>query len=263
MKDMQQRIDEMIIHLGGYWRPLSGLARLLEEVGEVGGALYRERDDQLKEELLDVIVISSCLANQYAIRLRPLNEEHSTEPVSRLYFKLVEEAGEVGRILNAYEGDKKLKPNQDGHSLQSHIEAIQSTALAIGEKHRLSLLEALEPLIEEKSSRDFGRFDHTPDPITEASVRNYLRHQTGRYWGGVTVKPFEQIGRYIERERHLKRFIKIAQVEGLDGFVIQQRVDGLMIPPDLEAAFQLPEGFEVCVESYGTDTFLVIRRRSE
>ena len=46
MREIQQKIDTMILHLGGYWRPLSGLARLLEEVGEVGGALRREARDE-------------------------------------------------------------------------------------------------------------------------------------------------------------------------------------------------------------------------
>lgn len=32
---LQQKVDETIRALGGYFRPLSGLARLIEEVGEV------------------------------------------------------------------------------------------------------------------------------------------------------------------------------------------------------------------------------------
>jgi NTP pyrophosphatase (non-canonical NTP hydrolase) len=81
MKEIQQKIDQMIIHLGGYWRPLSGLARLLEEVGEVGGALYDEDEAALVEELLDVFVISTCLANQYAIELEDQSNERDEQHV--------------------------------------------------------------------------------------------------------------------------------------------------------------------------------------
>lgn len=259
MKEIQQRVDQMILHLGGYWRPLSGLARLLEEVGEVGAALRSERVGELKEELLDVIVISTCLANQYAIELKTPSKMDVDDSTSQLYFRLVEEAGEVARILNAYEGDKKLKPNKAGLSLQSRIEAVQSAVLSISETNDIHLIDALVPLIEEKTSRDFGRFDHTPDPITEASVRNYLQHRNGRYWGGVEVKPLERISRYVEREQHLKRFMKIAKVEGLEGFVIQQRKDGLITDGDWKSDFQIDDGFDMAVEIYESVRYFVIR----
>ena len=261
MKEIQQRIDRMILHLGGYWRPLSGLARLLEEVGEVGAALRRGQEEQLKEELLDVIVISTCLANQYAIPLQHPDQLNETDSVPSLYFRLVEEAGEVARILNAYEGDKALKPNKINDSLQSHLEGVQSAVMAIGGRFGFDLFAALYPLIEEKSSRDFGRFDQTPDPITEPSVRNYLHYKTGRYWGGVEVKPFEKIDRYIKRERHFERFLKLAPIERLDGFVIQQPKDGLLFGGDLYEAFPVPDSFIVEKETYDDQVFFVIRLR--
>ncbi|MDX5979979.1 nucleotide pyrophosphohydrolase [Exiguobacterium profundum] len=254
LREVQQKIDSMILHLGGYWRPLSGLARLLEEVGEVGGALRREAQDELKEELLDVLVISTCLANQYAIALQQPVAEGS-ESKEKLYFQIVEEAGEVARILNAYEGDKKLKPNRKGQSLQQHIERLQRAVMSLGASYHLNLFDSLFALIEEKSARDFGRFDHTPDPITETSVRTYLSHQPGRYWGGVPVKSFERFDRYIEREQHVERFYRIAAIEGLDGFVIQQKRDGLI---GTENPF-VKEGFTVAIERYGAETFLIIR----
>lgn len=254
VREVQQKIDTMILHLGGYWKPLSGLARLLEEVGEVGGALRREAQDELEEELLDVLVISTCLANQYAIALQQPEAEGS-ESKEKLYFQTVEEAGEVARILNAYEGDKKLKPNRQGQSLQYHIEQLQRSVLSLGASYHLNLFDSLFALIEEKSARDFGRFDHTPDPITETSVRTYLSHQSGRYWGGVPVKSFERFDRYIEREQHIERFYRIAAIEGLDGFVIQQKRDGLIGTENPT----IKEGFTVANERYEADTFLIIR----
>ncbi|WP_026825521.1 MazG nucleotide pyrophosphohydrolase domain-containing protein [Exiguobacterium marinum] len=255
VREVQQKIDEMILHLGGYWRPLSGLARLLEEVGEVGGALRRGAMDELKEELLDVLVISTCLANQYAIQLRQPEANTEGETQEQLYFQIVEEAGEVARILNAYEGDKKLKPNRHGQSLQRHIEQLQCAVLSIGTLSNLHLFDSLFDLIEEKSNRDFGRFDHTPDPITEASVRTYMRHQSGRYWGGIPVQSFERFDRYIEREHHIERFYRIASIEGLDGFVIHQKRDGLIRVED----FLVTDGFMITVEDYESERFLVIR----
>ncbi|MFC4680288.1 MazG nucleotide pyrophosphohydrolase domain-containing protein [Exiguobacterium aestuarii] len=262
MREIQQKIDAMILHLGGYWRPLSGLARLLEEVGEVGGALRKGTADELKEELLDVLVISTCLANQYAISLQQPEVNGGEVTKEQLYFQIVEEAGEVARILNAYEGDKKLKPNRQGESLQLHIEQLQRAVISLGEQCNFELFDSLYALIDEKSTRDFGRFDHTPDPITEDSVRSYLKYQSGRYWGGIEPKPFEAIGRYIRRESHLLRFLKIAPFEGLDGFVIKLDRNG-MIFKNLQNDLQLPSHFEVEIESFGCQKYIVIRPLSQ
>ncbi|WP_214801414.1 MazG nucleotide pyrophosphohydrolase domain-containing protein [Exiguobacterium sp. s194] len=261
MKELQRRIDQMIIHLGGYWRPLSGLARLLEEVGEVGGALYANDQSALREELMDVFVISTCLANQYAITLQRQEAGNGKEAQDKTYYRLVREAGEVGRILNAYEGDKKLKASATPGSLQRHIEAVQRGVLDLASQNDFDLYAAIGSLIEDKSSRDFGRFDHTPDPITEASVRVYSEHVQGRYWGGVAAKPFEEASRYREREGHLTRFLKIAEVEGLDGFVIRQPEPPLQTNGSLTAAFQLPDSFVVETERHGADSFLIVRKQ--
>lgn len=261
MEELQRRIDQMIIHLGGYWRPLSGLARLLEEVGEVGGALYANDKSALCEELMDVFVISTCLANQYAITLKDQAIEQGEAEQQRIYYRLVREAGEVGRILNAYEGDKKLKATATPGSLQRHIESVQQATLDLAAMNGFDLYAHIIPLIEDKSSRDFGRFDHTPDPITEESVRCYTTYVPGRYWGGVEAKPFEAVSRYREREGHLARFLKIAEVEGLDGFVIRQPEFPLQSNDSVASDLQLPTSFVVDFERHGPDTFLIVRKQ--
>ena len=261
MKQIQQKIDRMIIHLGGYWRPLSGLARLLEEVGEVGGALHDHDKEALTEELLDVFVISTCLANQYAIELKDQSDGRGERVVHAAYYSLVREAGEVARILNAYEGDKKLKASATPGSLQHRIENVQGAVFDLAYAIGLDLYAALGPLVDEKSTRDFGRFDHTPDPITESSVRLYTQFQSGRYWGGIDPKPSEEACRYKEREYNLGRFLRIAHVEGLDGFVIHQPDEPFTMNFSLEQEWQLAESFKIDEERHGTDKFFIIRKK--
>lgn len=261
MKAIQQQIDQMIIHLGGYWRPLSGLARLLEEVGEVGAALDERNGDSLVEELLDVFVISTCLANQYAIRLKDQAQCASTSNIPNSYYKLVREAGEVARILNAYEGDKKLKATAVPGSLQKRIQNVQHEVWNIAREEGIHLYELLDDLIKDKSSRDFGRFDHTPDPITEQSVRKYNSHIDGRFWGGIEPKPFETIDRYKKRESNLTRFIKIAEVEGLDGFVILNTKQFIKITNHSINDINLPKTFTIAEETHGEDQFIIIRQK--
>ncbi|TCI80856.1 nucleotide pyrophosphohydrolase [Exiguobacterium sp. SH0S1] len=260
MKEIQQKIDRMIIHLGGYWRPLSGLARLLEEVGEVGGALHDQDEAALVEELLDVFVISTCLANQYAIELDDQSNGRGERLVHRAYYSLVREAGEVARTLNAYEGDKKLKASSTPGSLQYRIESVQAAVFDIAREIELDLYAEIGSLIDEKSARDFGRFDHTPDPITESAVRLYTRFKSGRYWGGIEAKPSEEASRYREREYNMERFFKIAHVEGLDGFVILQPDDPFIMTSSLEQDWKVPESFVIDEEWHGIDKFIIIRK---
>lgn len=256
MREIQQQVDHMIIHLGGYWRPLSGLARLLEEVGEVGAALYEGDSAALDEELLDVFVISTCLANQYAIRLDAPKTPDGDVPVHVTYYALVREAGEVARILNAYEGDKKLKATAKPGSLQRHLEGVQQAVFEIARTIGLDVYASIGALVEAKSSRDFGRFDHTPDPITENSVRTYPLRAEGRYWGGIEAKENESFDRYIEREYNLRRFLKIASVEGLDGFVISPPVSGW----NLTTIKQVLSNVKVTEEKYGNGNYIIIRQ---
>ncbi len=78
LKDFQKRIDQWIMEHGGYWPPLSMLAAIIEEIGEIARELNniegfkplksRENGD-LGEELADLLYAIACLANYYKIDL--------------------------------------------------------------------------------------------------------------------------------------------------------------------------------------------------
>ena len=76
----QQQIDDVLQpYAKPYWSPLSQLARLSEEVGEVARILnhqYGEKHkkpgevhDPLEDELADVIFIVICIANREGLKL--------------------------------------------------------------------------------------------------------------------------------------------------------------------------------------------------
>jgi len=75
---IQQKVDNWIARHGGYWSPLSMLAAIIEEVGEVarelnaleGSKKKRENEDnsfKLKEELADLFFALICINNYYHI----------------------------------------------------------------------------------------------------------------------------------------------------------------------------------------------------
>lgn len=73
-KRAQEKIDNRIKELGGYWQPLSMLARLTEEVGELSRAMNikygdkrskHEKDGrELQRELADVLFTILAIANK-------------------------------------------------------------------------------------------------------------------------------------------------------------------------------------------------------
>jgi NTP pyrophosphatase (non-canonical NTP hydrolase) len=80
LKDAQQRVDAWISQFEeGYWPPLVNLARLIEEVGELGrelnhryGAKVKRPDEPEQElalEMADVLFVLLALANEQGIDL--------------------------------------------------------------------------------------------------------------------------------------------------------------------------------------------------
>ena len=80
LKEAQARVDAWIGQFEeGYWPPMSNLARLVEEVGELARLLNHEfgdkprKDDEahqeLAEELADVLFVILVMANEQGIDL--------------------------------------------------------------------------------------------------------------------------------------------------------------------------------------------------
>jgi NTP pyrophosphatase (non-canonical NTP hydrolase) len=80
LTEYQKQIDDILqAYEKPYWEPLSQLARLSEEVGEVARALNHkygdkpkkldEKPDDLSDELGDVLWTLICLANNEGINL--------------------------------------------------------------------------------------------------------------------------------------------------------------------------------------------------
>ncbi len=78
LQAIQQKVDNWILKNGGYWPPLSMLAAIIEELGEVareinakeGPKVKREKvanPPKIKEELADLFFAVICMNNYYQI----------------------------------------------------------------------------------------------------------------------------------------------------------------------------------------------------
>jgi len=85
IEEAQDKVDDLINHYGGYWEPLSMLARLVEEVGELsramnikhGGKKAKFEGDgrDVEKELSDIIFTILAIANKEGIDLGKEFEE--------------------------------------------------------------------------------------------------------------------------------------------------------------------------------------------
>jgi len=78
VRDLQLRVDEFIKKHGGYWSPLSMLAALIEEVGELAKEINlmeisksgkSELSHNIAIELGDVFFALICIANYFNVDL--------------------------------------------------------------------------------------------------------------------------------------------------------------------------------------------------
>jgi NTP pyrophosphatase (non-canonical NTP hydrolase) len=79
IKEAQQEVEKLILHYGDYWEPLSMLARITEEVGELaramnikyGGKKSKFEGDgrEIEKELADVLFTILAIANAQKINL--------------------------------------------------------------------------------------------------------------------------------------------------------------------------------------------------
>lgn len=94
INELQQRVDEWINTTGvRYFSPLTNMAILTEEVGEVARIMSRRYGDQsekpsdqgrdLGDELADVIWVVTCLANQTGVNLTEALERNFEKKSTR------------------------------------------------------------------------------------------------------------------------------------------------------------------------------------
>ena len=94
IEQLQQRVDEWINTVGvRYFSPLTNMAILTEEVGEVARIMSRrygdqsekpsDRDKDLGDELADVVWVVTCLANQTGIDLTEAIERNFAKKTTR------------------------------------------------------------------------------------------------------------------------------------------------------------------------------------
>ncbi len=94
IKEAQEKVNIMIDELGGYWQPLSMMARLTEEVGELaramnirfGGKKSKFKGDgrEIEKEIADVVFTTFAISNMLGIDIDTVLNEKIDSNIEKL-----------------------------------------------------------------------------------------------------------------------------------------------------------------------------------
>lgn len=240
---LRRKIRETVLALGGYWSPLSAVARILEELGELAELLVSDTldIDRVTAELADLFIITTCIADQYCVAAneharRITDNDQDGKPISgtswpEMFLRLSESAGRLGRLVNALEGDKCPKPGENLSTIA--IETASAQAILI-EMFRLTGRELVSSICTELDmnlKRDKARFKTHWDPTTALSLERFRPlmantscpfAQQAKIWGAPDYDEQADVATNVSRiAAVLTRFCRVARSEELDGFVIR------------------------------------------
>ena len=256
--NLQARVHAMVQNIGGYWRPVNAVARLLEELAELGRELTTAGGDggheELSGEFADVWIISTCLANQFNVVLADGTDgtdgtdgsdgsdgtsnpgpaaERAADGEAGGFVRLVEDAGRIARVVNYYDGPKNPRSLDGFPTLTGAIKTFHRTLRTLAASSGVDLDAAVDSKVTAAGERDRGRFALSYDPSTADSLRAFRalldraqRRPSGvrktRLWGAPTWDGHLTVEHNVDQIiPFLTCFAKAAERENLDGFVIR------------------------------------------
>lgn len=240
---LRQRIRETVLALGGYWSPLSAVARVLEELGELAELLAADPidNDRMAAELADLFIITTCIADQYCVTVnehtRGLNDNQAAveaigdTSLSRMFYLLSERAGGLGRLVNALEGDKCPKPDEERSTIAAETASLQAMLVEMFRLIGRELPASVNTALDMNLKRDKARFRSHWDPTTALSLQHFRPliantlcpfAQQAKVWGAPDYDDRMDAAHNVSRIAPvLARFCRVARSQGLDGFVIR------------------------------------------
>jgi hypothetical protein len=243
----RERVRATIGLVGGYWRPLAAVARLLEELGELAELLGPSTPDagQCVSELADLWIIATAVSDQFLGAVAepgspaPRPPEDDAERASRdgqalsrgLPARLLAAGGRIARIVNYYDGPKTPRAFDGWVSLSDAVAEFHRALADVAHAHEVDLGAAVSAKLDAIPTLDSGRFragEH--DPSTAASLERFRTvhaeptdpvSEPARLWGSPMWSPESFTSNVQAFVADLIPFTKAAPWERLDGYVIR------------------------------------------
>jgi NTP pyrophosphatase (non-canonical NTP hydrolase) len=224
--------------MGGYWRPLAAVARLLEELGELAESLTTadlaspaQDGDELASELADLWIITTALADQFLGEVAEPGADVRADAAGRDQLgELVAAAGQIARIVNYYDGPKTPRSLAGWPSLNDAVAELHRTLAALARVHDVDLGAAVADKLRAIPVRDSGRFAKAGhDPSTAPSLERFRLLETTasaerigrtRLWGAPEWSAQSLAANVAAIVPTLATFTRAAVRERLEGYVI-------------------------------------------
>jgi len=84
---------------------------------------------------------------------------------------LVEEVGEVARVISRTYGDQSFKKSEEGKKLADELADVLFVLICLASQTGVDLTEALQRNIEKKKKRDKNRHQNNPKLIKKRSLK--------------------------------------------------------------------------------------------
>jgi NTP pyrophosphatase (non-canonical NTP hydrolase) len=231
--------------VGGYWRPLAAVARLLEELGELAESLAGRAldDDGLASELADLWIITTAVADQFLgevaepdsdpVDPRAPGDPHPGDPRAPddPLGELVAAAGAIARIVNYYDGPKTPRSLAEWPSLNDAVAEFHRRLAAVARARGVDLGAAVEEKLRAIPARDADRFAQAEhDPSTAPCLVGFRLLQgtpwgseveRARLWGAPAWTPQTSARGAAAIVPTLTTFTRAATRERLEGYVIE------------------------------------------
>jgi NTP pyrophosphatase (non-canonical NTP hydrolase) len=191
----QQRVRSVVAQVGGYWRPLAAVARLLEELGELGELLDSSNTqlEDLASELADLWIITTAVADQFLGDVAEPGRSVEQEPAGGSITELLAAAGRIARLVNYYDGPK-IPRSVPGPSLNTLVAEFHSLLACVASDRGIDLAAAVDIKLDAIPALDAGRFAQGGhDPSTADCLEAFRlgattgfgpSHRETRLWGG-------------------------------------------------------------------------------
>lgn len=229
----QQRVRATIGQLGGYWRPLAAVARLLEELGELASEQLPASAATAAAalELADLWIITTALADQFLVGVSEpgamaSSAAHMGAPDLE---PLVAAAGQIARVVNYYDGPNVPRDLQQLPTLKSAVVDFHHELATCARAWSIDLEAVVHQKLDTIAARDSGRFARSyDDPSMQPCIEQFrsigaeipgLNLVTVRLWGACVCSP-ETAGSLSNLASSLRTFSRAAAREQLEGYVI-------------------------------------------
>ena len=155
--EVQSKVNEMIIKLGGYWSDATAALRINEELAELLTAIEEEKE--IEKEIADLMIVSLTLANKHQIKINQKLKPTTKFDYLSWIIEINKKIGDLSRYISSSR-EKKPKKQEAAINLQNNMNKICLLIQTIGNAYNCDIEKAVADKVKFNINRDKDRFNN-------------------------------------------------------------------------------------------------------